>query len=411
VGSLPSTSADVATDAIARALAQGMSRREALRKGGLAFAATMAMSPADAFARLRGHCPKHHVKCGKKCCPKGEICIHPKHKHKHGKHAKPHCACPAGTKRQHGKCVSTAKCINGQTTCSGTCVSLTHDPKNCGACGHACAAGLVCANSKCVSSCPAPTTNCSGGCVNLDTDPFNCGKCGGSCGAGKECGAGVCVNPCPSGTTTCNGGCVDLRNDPQNCGACGKVCATGTVCANGVCAASCASGQTLCNGICVNLANSAKNCGTCGHVCASGQVCTPSGTTPPGMCASSCGGSGTVVCAGSCCPGTACCGPDCQTQHTIGATAQNYYDCNPLATPGDAATYSANLAKEAAKAINSSATPSQTTCPGGSVVSIPTGNGGYAVLQYTGSLAGYMAYNNTQFPNPGCPNSSSPTWT
>jgi len=130
------------------------------------------------------------------------------------------------------------------------------------------------------------------------------------------------------------------------------------------------------------------------------------------MCASSCGGSGTVVCAGSCCPGSACCGPDCQTQHTIGATSQNYYDCNPLATPGNAATYNANLAKEAAKAINSSAQPSQTTCPApypGNVITVPTGSGGYALFQYTGQLAGYMSYASSGVP--ACPTPSSPTWT
>ncbi len=375
-----------------------MSRRTALRKGGAAFVAAMALSPADAWARLKGHCPKHHVKCGKKCCPKGEICVH--HKHKHHKHARPRCECPPHTKRHNGKCVSTTTCINGQTNCSGTCASLTHDPKNCGACGHACAAGLVCANSKCVSSCPPPTTDCGGGCVTLNTDPFNCGKCGFACGAGKECSAGVCVNPCPSGTATCNGGCVHLRNDPQNCGACGTVCATGKVCANGACATSCPTGQTLCSGVCVNLTNNGKNCGTCGHACPSGQVCSSS------ACSSTCGGGATVVCASSCCPGTGCCGPDCQTAHNTGA-GQNFYDCAPPGVPGQPSTYSLALAEEAWAAFNngSSSGASRLTCPGGNVYQ-GFSNGEWGTWGYTGSIAGYVHIGTT----PTCPTTSSPTW-
>ena len=131
---------DEALDVIARGLARGMSRREALRAGGAALIGGLLTTPGDAWAKARGRCRKHHVKCGTKCCPPGEVCVHPKPKKgKHPKHPpKPKCQCPKNTKR-----------------CKGKCVHFKTDAKNCGRCGHKCGPGQHCAGGKCV--CPEGT--------------------------------------------------------------------------------------------------------------------------------------------------------------------------------------------------------------------------------------------------------------
>lgn len=52
-------------DAVARGLAGGMSRREALRAGGVAVAGVLTRSPADALAKKKAKCPKHHISCAR----------------------------------------------------------------------------------------------------------------------------------------------------------------------------------------------------------------------------------------------------------------------------------------------------------------------------------------------------------
>ena len=153
-------------DTIARGLAGGMSRREALTAGGAALVGVVTMSPTDALAKATGHCPKGRLVCNGKCCPAGQRCI--TLPHKKGKKAKRGCGCPAHT-----------------VLCRGKCVNFASDVRNCGRCGHACARGQVCARGVCSKTCPAGTTACAGGCVALATDPRNCGKCGTACGAGK----------------------------------------------------------------------------------------------------------------------------------------------------------------------------------------------------------------------------------
>lgn len=90
-----------------------------------------------------------------------------------------------------------ASCPTGTTACGGACVNLTSDPRNCGACGNACASGITCSIGVCGSSgCPAGTTRCSGGgafvCADLTTDARNCGACGVACSSGRTCTGGVC---------------------------------------------------------------------------------------------------------------------------------------------------------------------------------------------------------------------------
>ncbi len=137
---------------------------------------------------------------------------------------------------------------------------LGNDTQNCGACGHACSPGQVCAAGKCL--CDPVTdpggTYCGGtGCTDLQTDPNNCGACGNDCKglippiggyAGSPptgspaCVLGRCTYECSAGYGNCDGhidnGCeVDLMVDPRNCGACGNQCdlANGQPCAGGKC--------------------------------------------------------------------------------------------------------------------------------------------------------------------------------
>jgi hypothetical protein len=106
------------------------------------------------------------------------------------------------------------KCVKGACVCvvqcggSGTCINLSDDPNNCGACGHACLAGVqVCSGSECICGgllCPVPPGDAGyvppdggadGGpvqCVQSASDPDNCGACGVVCPSPYKCQSGAC---------------------------------------------------------------------------------------------------------------------------------------------------------------------------------------------------------------------------
>jgi hypothetical protein len=58
--------------------------------------------------------------------------------------------CPRYNSCVGGKCTITA-CPFGEQACNGTCRLTSLDPANCGACGNACAQGLVCQAGSCVT--------------------------------------------------------------------------------------------------------------------------------------------------------------------------------------------------------------------------------------------------------------------
>jgi stigma-specific protein Stig1 len=130
--------------------------------------------------------------------------------------------------------------------CSGVCADTQTDNSNCGACDRFCPAGSICCGGRCIadvfptsrlkriccneSACTGELPGCcSGACVDLASDPRNCGACGmicpiGTCArgqcacgpnfpctGGQVCAVGTCVTTCPSGQTDCNGLCADLR--------------------------------------------------------------------------------------------------------------------------------------------------------------------------------------------------------
>src|SRR5487761_2081018 len=53
--------------------------------------------------------------------------------------------------------------------------------------------GATCATASAIS--------CNGTCVDLSSDPANCGACGTACSATQTCSGSACV--CPAGTITC----------------------------------------------------------------------------------------------------------------------------------------------------------------------------------------------------------------
>ena len=91
---------------------------------------------------------------------------------------------------QHSFCQS--QCNN--LVCSGVCVDAFHA---CGNCNVQCAAGQVCgAANVCLAACETGYVNCAGSCIDVTTDRFNCGACGHVCGASETCANKACVGAC-----------------------------------------------------------------------------------------------------------------------------------------------------------------------------------------------------------------------
>jgi hypothetical protein len=87
-------------------------------------------------------------------------------------------------------------------------------------------------SGRCVG-CPNGLTMCNGACVNLDMDNQNCGACGTACGAGLMCRSGVCS--CKDGQALCGLLCIGIMSDRTNCGGCGILCLLGQKCDKGSC--------------------------------------------------------------------------------------------------------------------------------------------------------------------------------
>ena len=161
-----------------------------------------------------------------------------------------------------GRC-GTLKCSGWNGDCDGVrengCETRLLHKDHCGACGAACPDGQECGLSALgipTCMCPVGQTFCgtaSGGikvgtCVDLTGDDQNCGACGARCGflgnekATEACVFGKCQRTCYGGWGDCNGnrddGCeTHIAADPQNCGACGNVCdaIAGQACVDGQC--------------------------------------------------------------------------------------------------------------------------------------------------------------------------------
>jgi hypothetical protein len=190
-------------DELAKALAGGISRREALRRVGTGIAATL-------LASLRLDRAWAGCRSGTFLCPSGTCC-------------------PNGT-----VCCGTRCCLSNQYCVSGTCSPC---PAGKFLCGQSC-----CSNG---SSCCGGTTCCP---VTQACCDF--GVC---CGPGQACRYGQCTPVgvlcggvrCAVGEACCNGRCTRL-NTSTNCGACGDACDPNELCTNGVCHSVCQVGRIAC---------------------------------------------------------------------------------------------------------------------------------------------------------------------
>jgi hypothetical protein len=102
--------------------------------------------------------------------------------------------CPGGS----------CQCPANLASCSALCVDEQTDVKNCGSCGNNCAAkpnvaSATCSAGSCVTTCSGSTTDCDpaagNGCEDLTSDAKNCGACGHACGAGEICAGSACHGP------------------------------------------------------------------------------------------------------------------------------------------------------------------------------------------------------------------------
>lgn len=179
------------------------------------------------------------------------------------------------------------------------CESPSTDVKNCGACGIACAEGLICYEGECMTACesvgapdecPDPDHPPELLCTDKRKDDKNCSTCGNACdpsgpglpplpddmyyGCGdKKCTAAKCKE---DGRGNCNAdvadGCETEMFTTDNCAGCGDKCAPGQICFNSIFTGPkciCAPDETLCFGfLCAHLDDDPDNCGGCNQRCA-----------------------------------------------------------------------------------------------------------------------------------------------
>lgn len=278
---------------------------------------------------------------------------------------------------------------------------------NCSACGVVCdvanSNGRVCDGTSCqYSGCKAGWADCvstapdQDGCETPTTTLSNCGGCGNACDTtnsnGRSCDGTSCnYTGCKANFADCNkaapnaDGCeTNVKTSAQNCTACGVKCdvvhSVGPTCDGTSCNYnSCFSGYSDCD-------KAAPNANGC-------ECKTP-----------------------------ACCGSSCAVTHkncasgTCGPLGQEYFitnACQVVGTPGNAGTYTVEMAKAARAAWPLTGTDGEGTCGAANAVSRATPTA-CAVWLYDTSLAGAVFVNTTPTDGgpPGClcPNTIIPSW-
>ncbi len=232
--------------------------------------------------------------------------------------------------RKKGKKKKKKKCKVGSTKCGGKCVSVQSDPRHCGTCGRACAAGESCASGQCRggATCAAGLTRCGTDCVNTQTSTQHCGACNNGCASGQACRGGACVTSnCAPGQRDCGGGLCIAENDVACCSQTDCGVANSDLVCNAAHRCVCDPGGLKATwGICQRFANGAGLCGPC---CPGGRGlganCSPSGAEGDMICvAETSNGCGCSPATPDVCPSRAfhCsadldrdprrCGPQCQ---------------------------------------------------------------------------------------------------
>ena len=193
-------------------------------------------------------------------------------------------------------------CAPPFTQCGESCVNLSNDPLNCGACGHACATGQSCANGMCVASLDGASPDGATGDANPDGtttadganpdgatgdggpdgdnyDATNYGKDGftgdgsgdGSSGDGSSSDGSSSDGSSGDGSADA---CTPPFDTPSQCGSCTTVCtAPNNLCIPGdggyACGPQCTSPDILCGNVCVDPTSDEFNCNGCGNFCPS----------------------------------------------------------------------------------------------------------------------------------------------
>ncbi len=197
-------------------------------------------------------------------------------------------------------------CDGALLLCGGSCVDLTVDNANCGACGSACPMDQQCAGSHCyASNCASQTCNPSQVCVSDFCTDRAC--FGVVCPTGEVCAGGACY-PNACGGMTCAVGFVCISGACTD-GACiGVLCPAGGECRNGACVFDTCSDSTR-DGTETDI-----DCGGDCPGCIPGKVCMVDGDCASRHCAQgfcqapTCsdglrnGGEGDVDCGGACPP-------------------------------------------------------------------------------------------------------------
>ncbi len=168
-------------DELAKAVAGGVSRREALRRlgGGLAAALLASLDQGKAWSQGNSDCA-HFCQC-----------------------------LPPGPER--GQCVSDAAHGTGLcAACEGDCARLCHTPSGASIC---CAGGPT-------------STCCGGGCTDTTTDANNCGTCG------QVCPPAMCVGNTAFFNPRCKHGQCEY-NDSRGCAFPFEICVNGQCVAPG----------------------------------------------------------------------------------------------------------------------------------------------------------------------------------
>lgn len=210
-------------DALARALADGTSRRRALRTlaggalagiGGLAAAGSRI---AAGCVRVRGRCKSDAECCAGSCVFTRGVgrCLCPPDQRRCGAAA----CCPSGWLCESGACRDPNVCADGSPPCRGRCWPP---------CGFDAPR-----DERCNCLCPPGTDLCGRVCINVVDDPANCGECRHACAPGEICAEGACGQPCTDN--------FDCPDPPE-------VCTFGT-CPFGACfvlAVECFPGFTCC---------------------------------------------------------------------------------------------------------------------------------------------------------------------
>jgi hypothetical protein len=99
---------------------------------------------------------------------------------------------------QRGKPAGRGRCTSPMIRCGGTCVDTQTNPKNCGACGKDCGAGMFCQGGTCVCTQASWEESCSGSCYCTTTVDGQ-QVCGEAEGSVFNCDSPCTSDPCPSG--------------------------------------------------------------------------------------------------------------------------------------------------------------------------------------------------------------------